>query len=215
MSESASAAVRFAEEEYDANELPMPAKYPSTPVSIEVAMTRPNEGCICRIVSIAVCVSVLAMTFARCGIKFYTCELVRISARFPAKKPYPSPVHKSPSTRLCYIPQHPPAMTSRPRPRSLLPTPTPLPIPIQPTPAHLEFLTIYNPALGPTDETLEKQIVFYTSERQKEGNQRLREVGLAQGIVEFARYIEPTSMCFRRLIPWTEGFQRQRTYRRF
>ncbi|KAJ5894337.1 hypothetical protein N7495_006028 [Penicillium taxi] len=72
-------------------------------------------------------------------------------------------------------------------------------------PAQLSFLAIYNPTLGPTDETIEDQIVFYTSrsghlqhtERstteeegiklQDEGrNERLRQVGLAQGIVNFS-----------------------------
>ncbi|RAL09492.1 uncharacterized protein BO97DRAFT_374549 [Aspergillus homomorphus CBS 101889] len=73
------------------------------------------------------------------------------------------------------------------------------------TPAQLSFLTIYNPRLGPTDETIQNQIVFYTSRaehsRQRDGqlsetgakessdewNDRLRQIGLAQGIVGFAR----------------------------
>lgn len=73
-------------------------------------------------------------------------------------------------------------------------------------PAQLSFLAIYNPTLGPTDETIEDQIVFYTSRsdylQQTEGsnneeegnkpsgdgkNERLRQVGLAQGMVNFAR----------------------------
>lgn len=78
-------------------------------------------------------------------------------------------------------------------------------------PAQLSFLAIYNPSLGPTDETIEDQIAFYTSraELQKqneatgveqgehklsedERNERLRQVGLAQGMVNFARW-DPTS----------------------
>lgn len=73
-------------------------------------------------------------------------------------------------------------------------------------PAQLSFLAIYNPSLGPTDETIEDQIVFYTSRadnlRCTEGsagdgngnspsedgrNVKLRQVGLAQGMVSFAR----------------------------
>lgn len=72
-------------------------------------------------------------------------------------------------------------------------------------PAQLSFLTIYNPLLGPTDETLGDQIVFYTSReshsQSAEGpaadedagggkddwNARLRQIGLAQGMVGFAR----------------------------
>ncbi|RAH83348.1 hypothetical protein BO86DRAFT_408625 [Aspergillus japonicus CBS 114.51] len=73
-------------------------------------------------------------------------------------------------------------------------------------PAQLSFLTIYNPRLGPTDETIQDQIVFYTSRsdrsQQRDSplpeesvnngpnddlNDRLRQIGLAQGIVGFAR----------------------------
>lgn len=70
-------------------------------------------------------------------------------------------------------------------------------------PARLGFLAIYNPTLGPTDETLDDQIVFYTSRptdsqhAENEGenedaapgdkNERLRQIGLAQGMVNFAR----------------------------
>jgi len=71
-------------------------------------------------------------------------------------------------------------------------------------PAQLSYLAIYNPTLGPTDETIADQIVFYTSQSshecensgyQAEGeeakdleNERLRQIGLAQGLVNFARY---------------------------
>lgn len=73
-------------------------------------------------------------------------------------------------------------------------------------PAQLSYLAIYNPTLGPTDETLADQIVFYTSKSscarridgsttegeankclEDEGNERLRQIGLAQGMVNFAR----------------------------
>ncbi|KAF8464084.1 hypothetical protein BDZ91DRAFT_730706 [Kalaharituber pfeilii] len=63
------------------------------------------------------------------------------------------------------------------------------PPPIQPsiTPPSLFSLAIYNPSLGPTDETVNDQIVFYTSQETQTPNDRLRQVGLAQGVVEFAR----------------------------
>ncbi|KAL4896461.1 hypothetical protein BDV59DRAFT_107093 [Aspergillus ambiguus] len=72
-------------------------------------------------------------------------------------------------------------------------------------PAQLAFLTIYNPLLGPTDETIQDQVVFYTSrsdqlkrressttrdgekDSNNEWNERLRQIGLAQGMVSFAR----------------------------
>ncbi|KAK4131196.1 hypothetical protein BT67DRAFT_428085 [Trichocladium antarcticum] len=76
-------------------------------------------------------------------------------------------------------------------------------------PAQLGFLAIYNPSLGTTDETVDDQIVYYASvstQSQKrrrhragkdgrpidavskdERNERLRQIGLAQGMVEFAK----------------------------
>lgn len=77
-------------------------------------------------------------------------------------------------------------------------------------PAQLGFLAIYNPNLGTTDETIEDQIVYYASASTRssakrrrhraandgrptdilsneERNERLRQIGLAQGMVEFGR----------------------------
>ncbi|KAI3322574.1 hypothetical protein HD806DRAFT_130172 [Xylariaceae sp. AK1471] len=73
-------------------------------------------------------------------------------------------------------------------------------------PAQLGFLTIFNPSLGTTDETIDEQIVYYASVNtqsqkrryrsrgkptadisQEERNERLRQIGLAQGMVEFSR----------------------------
>ncbi|RQM05561.1 hypothetical protein DH86_00001581, partial [Scytalidium sp. 3C] len=74
-------------------------------------------------------------------------------------------------------------------------------------PAQLGFLAIYNPSLGKGDESLEDQLVYYSSledraggrrrrhgdktiseaERREEKNEKLRHIGLAQGMVEFAR----------------------------
>ena len=72
-------------------------------------------------------------------------------------------------------------------------------------PAQLSFLAIYNPSLGTSDETFQDQIVFYYSkaakarskidgrdaqaerELREQENEKLRQVGLAQGMVGFAR----------------------------
>jgi hypothetical protein len=74
-------------------------------------------------------------------------------------------------------------------------------------PAQLGFLAIYNPSLGTTDDTIENQIVYYSSPvsrgRSMQGsdpgakavqdvireqnNEQLRQIGLAQGMVEFGR----------------------------
>ncbi|KAM0264428.1 hypothetical protein ACHAQJ_000619 [Trichoderma viride] len=74
-------------------------------------------------------------------------------------------------------------------------------------PAQLGFLALFNPSLGQTDETIDDQIVYYasvstqTSSRrrrrartrptdgisQEERHERLRQIGLAQGMVNFSR----------------------------
>ncbi|KAL9097299.1 MAG: hypothetical protein Q9165_000726 [Trypethelium subeluteriae] len=72
-------------------------------------------------------------------------------------------------------------------------------------PAQLAFLAIYCPELGLTDETFRDQIVFYYSratqqsrrsktrligenhELHEQENEKLRQIGLAQGMVSFAR----------------------------
>ncbi|KAF2662295.1 hypothetical protein K491DRAFT_585554 [Lophiostoma macrostomum CBS 122681] len=72
-------------------------------------------------------------------------------------------------------------------------------------PAQLSFLAVYNPSLGTSDETFHNQIVFYyskaakarakidgsntheESELREQENEKLRQVGLAQGMVGFAR----------------------------
>jgi hypothetical protein len=73
-------------------------------------------------------------------------------------------------------------------------------------PARVGFLAIYNPSLGTTDATLDDQIVYYSSPEtrkrrrrrrtgaelppqgtQDEKNERLRKIGLAQGMVEFGK----------------------------
>ena len=73
-------------------------------------------------------------------------------------------------------------------------------------PAQLGFLAIYNPSLGTTDDTIENQIVYYSSPESRDRrrqrspaarvvqdalreqkNEQLRQIGLAQGMVEFGR----------------------------
>ncbi|KUJ15684.1 uncharacterized protein LY89DRAFT_647571 [Mollisia scopiformis] len=76
-------------------------------------------------------------------------------------------------------------------------------------PAQLGFLAIYNPSLGTSDETIENQIVYYSSSsenarksrqttnpkqkaaddaaKREQQNEQLRQIGLAQGMVEFGR----------------------------
>lgn len=79
-------------------------------------------------------------------------------------------------------------------------------MPISVVPAQLATLSIYNPSLGATDETVRDQILYYyartqrqrneadrndgsirSDESEEEENQRLRQIGLAQGMVDFAK----------------------------
>lgn len=71
--------------------------------------------------------------------------------------------------------------------------------------AHLDFLTIFRPDLGVDEARQQDQILFYYSsagvkaqkyngadskqrDTHETENERLRQVGLAQGLVAFARY---------------------------
>ena len=51
----------------------------------------------------------------------------------------------------------------------------------------LEYLTIFNPSLGKTEETLVDQLLFYTSSATSNLDAQLRQIGLLQGIVELAK----------------------------
>ncbi|KAK0741271.1 hypothetical protein B0T18DRAFT_472840 [Schizothecium vesticola] len=89
-----------------------------------------------------------------------------------------------------------------------MPPPAASPPPPSIIPAQLGFLAIYNPSLGTSDATLDDQILYYASvttltgpsgrrrhraagpaalPSRDERNQRLRHIGLAQGMVEFGR----------------------------
>lgn len=81
-------------------------------------------------------------------------------------------------------------------------------------PAQLSFLAIYCPSLGNSDESIEDQIVFYSSKKHlerrrqrhdrsqpsknedetQEKNERLRQVGLAQGMVDFAKCVSTSHL---------------------
>jgi First Longin domain of INTU, CCZ1 and HPS4 len=73
-----------------------------------------------------------------------------------------------------------------------------------PSSAFLSSLYIYNPTLGQTDNTVHEQLIFHSSpqpsttspkpqpvDASQELHKQLRAIGLAQGIVEFARAFSP------------------------
>jgi hypothetical protein len=88
------------------------------------------------------------------------------------------------------------------------------------TPAQLSFFAIYSPPLGPTDETFGDQVVFYYSRSARDGrtkakatadeerlseNEKLRQIGLAQGMAGFARYslLDHTEVCVLNMVKGT------------
>ena len=71
-------------------------------------------------------------------------------------------------------------------------------------PASLSFLAIYNPSLSDSDDNLHEQILYYFSrtrnprrsgkakdvddhDNKEQKNEEERQIGLAQGMVEFAK----------------------------
>ena len=75
---------------------------------------------------------------------------------------------------------------------------------VEVAPANLSFLTIFSPALSGSDDDLKNQILYYYSSQgdrtttkgdsdQDVENERLRQIGLAQGMVEFAKWANVTS----------------------
>lgn len=92
-------------------------------------------------------------------------------------------------------------------------------------PARLSYLTLYSPLLSKSDETRKDEIVFYydrerDEQQRKKGsardnvtyntkneeqyqNEELRQVGLAQGMVEFAKYARGRFHSACRLRPGT------------
>lgn len=51
----------------------------------------------------------------------------------------------------------------------------------------LSYFTIFNPSLGPDEDTLSNQLLFYTSSTTSDLDSQLRNIGLVQGILEFGR----------------------------
>ncbi|KAG0379347.1 vacuolar fusion protein ccz1 [Mortierella sp. AD032] len=63
------------------------------------------------------------------------------------------------------------------------------------TPATLNYFCIYNPDFGPTDETQHEQLLYYVARKTVSVDAKMRNIGLAQGLVNFARIFSPTAPC--------------------
>ncbi|KAG0370787.1 hypothetical protein BC939DRAFT_448659 [Gamsiella multidivaricata] len=63
------------------------------------------------------------------------------------------------------------------------------------TPATLGYFCIYNPDFGPTDETQHEQLLYYVARKTVSMDVKMRNIGLSQGLVNFARIFSPTAPC--------------------
>ncbi|KAG0199244.1 Vacuolar fusion protein CCZ1 B [Mortierella sp. GBA30] len=90
------------------------------------------------------------------------------------------------------------ASTSSPKPghatSSTSASPTSLSGPVT-TPATLGYFCVYNPDFGPTDETQHEQLLYYVARKTVSIDAKMRNIGLAQGLVNFARIFSPTAPC--------------------
>ncbi|KAF9416916.1 hypothetical protein BGZ94_010081, partial [Podila epigama] len=74
------------------------------------------------------------------------------------------------------------------------PVPTPSSGPLI-TPPSLGHFCIYNTEFGPTDETQHEQLLCYIARKTVSMDAKMRNIGLAQGLVNFARIFSPDAPC--------------------
>ncbi|GJJ77154.1 hypothetical protein EMPS_09513 [Entomortierella parvispora] len=63
------------------------------------------------------------------------------------------------------------------------------------TPPTLGYFCVYNPDFGPTDETQHEQLLYYVARKTVSIDAKMRNIGLAQGLVNFARIFSPNAPC--------------------
>ncbi|KAF9586200.1 vacuolar fusion protein ccz1 [Lunasporangiospora selenospora] len=63
------------------------------------------------------------------------------------------------------------------------------------TPPTLGYFSVYNPDFGPTDETQHEQLLYYVARKTVSIDAKMRNIGLAQGLVNFARIFSPNGPC--------------------
>ena len=59
-------------------------------------------------------------------------------------------------------------------------------------PPSLSYFCVYNPSFGPTEDSQKDQLLYYTSKKTVPMDVKMRQVGLAQGLVNFTRFV----ICF-------------------
>ncbi|KAG0294502.1 vacuolar fusion protein ccz1 [Linnemannia gamsii] len=87
------------------------------------------------------------------------------------------------------------AATASSSPSASSPSPTSSGNGLTTSPASLNYFCIYNPDFGPTDETQHEQLLYYVARKTVSVDAKMRNIGLAQGLVNFARIFSPTAPC--------------------
>ncbi|CAG8785263.1 15439_t:CDS:10 [Gigaspora margarita] len=62
-------------------------------------------------------------------------------------------------------------------------------------PPSLNHFAIYNPTFGPTEETQQDQLLYYVAKKTVPVDVKMRQIGLAQGLINFTRAFSPTKAC--------------------
>lgn len=55
-------------------------------------------------------------------------------------------------------------------------------------PPSLSYFCVYNPSFGDTDDSQSDQLLYYTSKKTVPMDVKIRQVGLAQGLINFTRF---------------------------
>ena len=56
-------------------------------------------------------------------------------------------------------------------------------------PPSLSYFCVYNPSFGPAEDSQKEQLLYYTSKNTVPVDVKIRQVGLAQGLVNFTRFV--------------------------
>ncbi|KAG0241500.1 vacuolar fusion protein ccz1 [Actinomortierella wolfii] len=63
------------------------------------------------------------------------------------------------------------------------------------TPPRLAYFCIYNANFGPTEETQHEQLLYYYARKTVSIDAKMRQIGLAQGLTNFAKIFSPNAPC--------------------
>ncbi|KAF9977942.1 hypothetical protein BGZ73_004382 [Actinomortierella ambigua] len=63
------------------------------------------------------------------------------------------------------------------------------------TPPRLGYFCVYNADFGPTEETQHEQLLYYVARKTVSIDAKMRQIGLAQGLTNFAKIFSPNAPC--------------------